>query len=45
MTTSQNEPDKKSSVIVINASSSGAEGNTELILKKLSFYKIYEFKS
>lgn len=34
MSNSQNED--KSSVIVINGSSSGAEGNTELILKKIS---------
>ncbi len=34
MSNSQNE--NKSSVIVINGSSSGAEGNTELILKKIS---------
>jgi len=36
MANSQNKDNKKSSVIVINASSSGAEGNTELILKKIS---------
>ena len=36
MSNLQNEDNKKSSVIVINASSSGADGNTELILKKIS---------